>query len=454
MLTAHTSRKTKGRPRSWHRQVTQDQRFGHATGRLRVLEGLLLHHDELTLFSDRTTDLAVLGDILDRAAYPQAETLDERYAREEERIDALIKEVAAQSVLPQVLLLEKDYHNVKWMLKSLLLQARHEVKAQGAKIGQEAASTQGGFGEEEIASHPARYEIMAALNQAQAYTGKDRSLDTKQFQTEDILDALGVQQNEGPYPDQVASRLLKGYHPADRLWDELITVLRGGYIASPCDPMLIEGVLRALRAYLAFQDLSLIDIVLDRAYYEELAKWADASQCGSEREIILDFLALKADATNLQSLIRVVRAGLGPVYLSQVLVPGGDVSPERIVAEAYEPVSRLQEALAQQGEGSKSDLSIVESLYQHSLAASLVPYVARSKAVDEIRDFGRDRDNLLMRLADKGRLTGCTAEVVFGYWMAKQMELRNIRIMTASRSVDISFDATMRLLRDSYTSVA
>lgn len=131
--------KSQIKARTWRREAKDDQSYGFATGRLRVLEQFMLTHEDLVLFSDRTTDLHVLHDILDNAEYPAADKLDLRFSLEERKVDHEIIEVAPASQLPRVLLLEKDYHNAKWILKQVLLSARAEEgkEAHAAKFGEQ-----------------------------------------------------------------------------------------------------------------------------------------------------------------------------------------------------------------------------------------------------------------------------------------------------------------------------
>lgn len=447
---------TRGQARSWRRIPSNDALFAHATGRIRVLETKLLKQEELTLFSDRMTNPGVLNDILDRADFPLGQTLDERFSLEEKKTDRELKEMAGRSQLPKILLLEKDYHNAKWMLKQLLLAAQSDSGAplpeRADQDGGETEEQAFGLNRDQQTDPVLEREALTALeedssSEAASLTG----LNTKSFNTEQILEAADAQAGraeEGLFSEELRAKLLDGMIPHELLWQDILRLLRGAYLANACDPYLMAGVMRTVKAYLVWRDLSLVDIILDKSYYEELMILAAESKSKSEREFVSDFVSLKADAANFQMLLRAAAAKAGRAYLRQLLLPGGSVKRDDFVA-LYSTAS----AVLNREEGApvpESAAAELQALLKGSLAESLAHHVLAYRSVPEIRALGRDTDNLLMDLARKGLRSSYSAESVAGYWLAKQTEVKNLRIMYACRDVDLSYEETLPLLRKLY----
>mgnify|MGYP002899805924 FL=1 len=72
------------------------------------------------------------------------------------------------------------------------------------------------------------------------------------------------------------------------------------------------------------------DLVLDRAYFDELKENAAAL----ESPFLMGYAQLLIDSTNLKSAVRTMRMGKGQDFLREVLVPGGSVNTERLANAA------------------------------------------------------------------------------------------------------------------------
>lgn len=448
--------------RKWVRESKNDPMFAYATGRIRVLENNLLKHEELTLFSDRMTNLAILNDILDKAHYPLAKTLDGRFVLEERQTDAELKEMAGRTILPRILLLEKDYHNAKWMLKQLMLAASAEQGSGQSQPVSDLNHVDSADKDESVAENhefstiisgdeKVQREALDAINKYFTYSEDGvETLDTRTFNTENILQGASKYSSKdgGQFTEELSSKLIPAFIPHEQLWKDILAVMSGSFIATPCDRYLISAIVRTAKAYLAWRDLSLVDIVLDKAYYEELFILANDKDTGSEKDFILDFCALKADAINFQTLLRTAKFATGRTYLRQVLLPCGNVDIKDIVS-LYESAKLILNR-SERESIPNSEYQRVQAVFANSMASPLVKHILKYSSVDEIRELGRDIDNLIMDLAKKGLRSSYAAETVAGYWFAKQMEVKNIRIMYACRNIDLSYEDTVKLLRKEY----
>ena len=64
--------------KTWERKSENEISFAHATGRLRALANVRLSRENLLLFADKKVPSKRLHELLDHAAYPPANTLEER----------------------------------------------------------------------------------------------------------------------------------------------------------------------------------------------------------------------------------------------------------------------------------------------------------------------------------------------------------------------------------------
>ena len=70
------------------------------------------------------------------------------------------------------------------------------------------------------------------------------------------------------------------------------------------------------------------DFVLDRAYYAEMLRAAEAARS----QFLLGYVRLSIDSANLRSAVRSARMGKGADFLRRALIPGGNVSLDSITA--------------------------------------------------------------------------------------------------------------------------
>jgi len=169
------------------------------------------------------------------------------------------------------------------------------------------------------------------------------------------------------------------------------------------------------------------DLVLDRACYAEMA--------GLARELDSGFLAgyvrLSVDAANLRAAVRVHRMDRDADFLRQVLLPGGNVSEQAILAargDALDEPFRAG-ALAQ--------------------AAALGAAAARPGG-GPLTAFERECDNALTAYLAAARRVPFGEQAVIGYLYAKEQEFTAIRAIFAGRAAGLDGDTIRQRLRETY----
>lgn len=171
----------------------------------------------------------------------------------------------------------------------------------------------------------------------------------------------------------------------------------------------------------------LADLILDRAYFAEMAELAGRM----ELPFAENYVRLLIDSTNLKVLIRSRIAGKRPEIVGELLFEGGSILKEAIVesAENDDEIVRLF-ASAGLGEAAEKGLAVLSggSMTVFELCLD-----------NTINDY----------LSDAVRI-GFGPAVVISYLAAVENEVMTLRIILTGRLMGISQEALRGRLRDSY----
>ena len=168
------------------------------------------------------------------------------------------------------------------------------------------------------------------------------------------------------------------------------------------------------------------DMVLDRACFAEMLQ--AARQAGSS--FLEGYVRLSIDAANLRSAVRAARMGRGADFLARVLLPGGNVAPERIAgAKAGELAALFSGALGE--------------------AAALGGTLA-APGSGRLTEFERQCDNALMGYMAQARRIPFGEQPVVAYLAARESEFTAVRIILSGRMEHLGADVIRERLRDAY----
>ena len=171
----------------------------------------------------------------------------------------------------------------------------------------------------------------------------------------------------------------------------------------------------------------LADLILDRAYFAEMAELAKASRLPFAE----NYVKLLIDSTNLKVLVRAHMAGKRPEIVSELLFEGGGILKESIVAAADNN----------------------EEAAQLFAAAGLAEAAEKGFAIlsgGNMTEFELSLDNTVNEyLSDAVRL-GFGPAVVISYLAAVENEIMALRIILTGRLMGISQESLRGRLRESY----
>lgn len=170
----------------------------------------------------------------------------------------------------------------------------------------------------------------------------------------------------------------------------------------------------------------LSDFVLDKAYFAELE--AMAKQLDSS--FLKGYVALLIDSSNLRSVVRTLRMGKNQDFLSEVLVPGGNVGVERLAAA-----------------GDKDSLA---ALYSHTVLEKAGALGAECLSGGSMTAFEQACDNAVNTYLKGAKLVSYGCEPVIAYMAAVEGEITAIRMILTGRLAGIAPQVIRERLRDMY----
>ncbi len=170
----------------------------------------------------------------------------------------------------------------------------------------------------------------------------------------------------------------------------------------------------------------LADFVLDKAYFAELQALAEAM----DSSFVKGYARLLIDSSNLRSLVRTLRMGKSQDFLTEVLVPGGNVGVERLAAA-----------------GDKDSLA---ALYVHTPLEKAGALGAECLGGGSMTAFELACDNAVNAYLRGAKLISYGSEPVIAYMAAVEGEITAIRMILTGRLAGIAPQVIRERLRDMY----
>lgn len=188
-----------------------------------------------------------------------------------------------------------------------------------------------------------------------------------------------------------------------------------------------NAVIRAKETLAATGDPQFCDFILDRACYAELTAAAEAS--GSK--FVQGYVRLLIDVVNLRCAVRASRLSKGGDFLTQVLLPGGTISVDKILRAKGEDLGRV-------------------FAYGKLAEAGALGAVVSAPGSGSLTAFERACDNAVTAYVAEAKRIPFGEQPVVGYLYARELELTAIRIIMSGRLAGLESDTIRERLRDAY----
>ena len=191
----------------------------------------------------------------------------------------------------------------------------------------------------------------------------------------------------------------------------------------------IELIQRVEEIYEEKKDPQLIDIYLDNAYFTELLELAEKSQV----DLFIKYAKDLIDFTNIRTLLRAKKQEKDVEFLRQIIIEGGNVRKETYLDLLNREVS------------SDTDAFKKLEIYKY-IKEALDSFKERGN----LSDFEREMDNYFIDLIKDVKYITYGPEVIFANVLAKEMEIKNLRIILVSKLNGLDSEFIREKLRDTY----
>ncbi len=369
-------------------------RYAYTTARIRAMENGLINASRLSRYFE-TRNAEELSRLLIEDGYPAAADPEDSLQLGLETAFVEMRELSPDPALIDTLLLSRDIHNLKVMLKSF---AVYWPRRQPEQKNREAATL--GYSEQTAGTEPA-------------------SADAEQMST------LWPEIHAPVSLEQLQPLLQK---PSTIAPEVLFKALRSRK-TNELPPEIVEAAAEASARYLRSYDVSEIDIYLDQTQ----ARMFSRAAAGVENDFFRDFISLRIDLINVGMLLRTRFLKSGADYLARVLLPGGQIPAEKLLEYYDEPIEEI--------------VSVLSTTRLAGLAGSVEHFARGGEAIAR---FSQAQDEILMRFVQNAKRVLRGPEAIIGYLIAREMEIRTIRIILTCLRNNIPMEKARELARLTY----
>ena len=186
---------------------------------------------------------------------------------------------------------------------------------------------------------------------------------------------------------------------------------------------------KALDIYKENKDPQDIDLSLDKDFYEKLLE--DAKKL--DYESLIRFTKERIDLTNLKALLRIKGQGQSIDLLEKALIDGGNIEK-----------NLFRDSLNAE-KSSYPNLFFKEKIYPQVKEA-----LEESDLNKTMQKIEKIIDNHLMNFAKESKKVSYGPEVIMGYLISREMEVKNLRIILTAKLNSLSREFMEERLRDLY----
>lgn len=187
---------------------------------------------------------------------------------------------------------------------------------------------------------------------------------------------------------------------------------------------------KALKAYRESENPAMIDISLDKSYYEREVDLAEKTGI----ESLLAYTKEAIDLNNIKTLLRIRGQKLDFGHLENALIEGGNLDKNDVLAMINMDANEIV---------LKTSSLKVNSYLKASLDRD-------KKDSENLLDLEKAIDDHFMDFAKKAKAMTYGPEVLLGFLIAKEQEIKNLRIIFISKLNSLPKDFTRERLRETY----
>lgn len=190
-----------------------------------------------------------------------------------------------------------------------------------------------------------------------------------------------------------------------------------------------EGIIKAEKVFEEEKDPQKIDIILDSFMYKEmLLKSKEINE-----NFIKDYLQISIDLTNIKTLLRAKKQNKKRKFLDEILIEGGTIDKKTLISFEMESVDSIINKLSYTN-------------YEKIIRSGLEHY----SKTNNISYFEKLSENYIMEFIRKAKYVSFGVEPLIGYIIAKETEIKILRIIMVGKLNNIAPEVIRERLRDVY----
>ncbi len=181
--------------------------------------------------------------------------------------------------------------------------------------------------------------------------------------------------------------------------------------------------------FLDTKDPQYVELVVDLHYYEMMLETAKAIGEPKFERYARDYI----DFNNIKNLLRMKKQDKDVNFISKALVNGGSFTVNELVGLFHESVE-----------------TIVNKLKMKDIGSALYKAFRAYEENGRLSEFEKAMDDYQLRFMKDTKLVSYGPEVIFAYLLAKEAEIKNLRIILVSKLNKLSPAFIRERLRDIY----
>lgn len=194
-------------------------------------------------------------------------------------------------------------------------------------------------------------------------------------------------------------------------------------------PIMRQGIEVAFEDFASHKDPQRVDIILDKYMFEHMREIVKEVNDNFLNKYIKSLI----DLTNIKTLLRVKKQNKSRDFLSLVLIEGGAIDNDKLIALLNDSVENIA------GKLSYTD-------YSEVLKQGIESY-SKTGSVSLLEKLS---DNYIMALMKDAKYVSLGIEPLLAYLYAKENEIKDVRIIMVGKLNNITEEVIRERLRDSY----
>lgn len=190
-----------------------------------------------------------------------------------------------------------------------------------------------------------------------------------------------------------------------------------------------EALETTIKDYESNKDPQRIDLLLDKFYFNHLYNLAKETDI----KLFIEYVEDLIDFTNIKTLIRLKKQEKDVKFLEEVLLPNGKIGIDSIILSLNESVD------------------VIIDKYKHKrISPGLKAGLESYQETNRLSELEKHMDNYLMGINKSSKYVTFGPEPIFSYIVAKETEIKVLRIIMVSKLNKLSPNAIRERLRDLY----